>query len=125
MLKFVLEGEVGCKKNSNRFDPRSKRVYKNKRFAQWHSDAVKQMSMQAIPAVPVRTFRAEFVLYHGTLRRVDSDNQVTSLLDLLQDVNVIEDDCWTYCRRKTIDDVYRKGAPGAEIIIYPLTEGQE
>ena len=81
-----------------------------------------QVLSQGVPNRPITRFNASFVLFHGTKRRVDSDNQVTSLLDLLQDANVIADDCWTCVPHKTIDDVYRKGEPGAEIVITPLTE---
>lgn len=122
---YILEGEVGCKKNSNKFNTRTRRMFKTAHFRNWHDSALFQVLSQRVPPVPVARFQAGFVLYHGTRRRVDSDNQVTSLLDLLQDARVIADDCWTCCPHKTVDDVYRKGKPGAEVTIYPLTDDAE
>ena len=124
-MMFVLKGEVGCKKNANKFNSRTRRVYKNAHFQSWHENAAFQLKLQAIPAIPVKRFEAVFRLYHGTRRRIDSDNQVTSLLDLFQDVGIIEDDCWMCCGHKDITDIYRKGDPGAEIEIYPLTDSEK
>lgn len=118
---YYLDGEVGCKKNCNKFNSRTKRVYKTAYFRNWHDSALLQLKSQGVPTVPVGRFRAEITLYHGTLRRVDSDNQVTSILDLLQDACIIKDDCWTCVAEKVIRDVYRKGEPGALIEIEPLT----
>lgn len=121
-MRYILQGEVGCKKNSVKFNRRTGKTYKNDHFRKWHECALMQVMSQGVPTRPVTRFEASFVLFHGTKMRVDSDNQVTSLLDLLQDAHVISDDCWTCVPHKTIDDVYRKGDPGAEIVITPLTE---
>lgn len=119
-LIIVLKGEVACKKNSNKFNTRTKRTYKTDHFRKWHDYALLQTRVQNTLQKPFKRFWAEFTLYHGTLRRIDSDNQVTSLLDLLQDAKVIEDDCWTCCSHKTIDDVYRKGEAGAMIVLHGI-----
>ena len=124
-MVYYLSGEVGCKKNCNKFNSVTRRVYKTAHFRNWHDSAILQLKSQGIPAVPVRRFRTEITLYHGTLRRVDSDNQVTSLLDLLQDARIIKDDCWTCVAEKVIRDVYRKGEPGALIEIDPLTDSPQ
>lgn len=124
-MKYVLCGEVGCKKNCNKFNSVTRRVYKTAHFRNWHDSALLQLKSQGVPAVPVGRFRTEITLYHGTLRRVDSDNQVTSLLDLLQDAGVIKDDCWRCVPQKIVNDVYRKGNPGATIEIWPLTDSTQ
>lgn len=124
-MRYVLSGEVGCKKNCNKFNSVTRRVYKTAHFRNWHDSALLQLKSQGVPEVPVGRFRTEITLYHGTLRRVDSDNQVTSLLDLLQDACIIKDDCWTCVAEKVIRDVYRKGKPGALIEIEPLTDSTQ
>lgn len=124
-MRYVLSGEVGCKKNCNKFNSVTRRVYKTAHFRNWHDSALLQIKSQGVPAVPVGRFRTEITLYHGTLRRVDSDNQVTSLLDLLQDACIIKDDCWTCVAEKVIRDVYRKGKPRALIEIEPLTDSTQ
>ena len=119
-MRFVLDGEVACKKNSVRFNGRTGMCYKSKRFKSWHESAILQVRSQEVPRTPIERYEARFTLYHGTLRRVDSDNQVTSLLDLLQDAGVVKDDCWTCVSKKVIEDVYRKNDPGAVIEILPV-----
>lgn len=124
-MVYYIFGEVGCKKNCNKFNSVTRRVYKTAHFRNWHDSALLQLKSQGFPAVPVGRFRIEITLYHGTLRRVDSDNQVTSILDLLQDACIIKDDCWTCVAEKVIRDVYRKGEPGALIEIDPLTDSPQ
>ena len=122
VIRYVLTGEVACKKNSNKFDGRTGNVYKTEHFRKWHSYAMLQVKAQGVPKIPLERYEARFVLYHATRRRIDSDNQVTSLLDLMQDALVVRDDCWTCVPHKEIDDVYRKGKGGAEIELIPITE---
>jgi Holliday junction resolvase RusA-like endonuclease len=124
-MVYYLSGEVGCKKNCNKFNSVTRRVYKTAHFRNWHDSALLQLKSKGLPAVPIGRFRIEITLYHGTLRRVDSDNQVTSILDLLQDSCIIKDDCWTCVSEKVIRDVYRKGEPGALIEIEPLTDSPQ
>lgn len=123
-VRYSLKGEVSCKKNENKFNRKTGRVYKTGRFVAWHRDAMLQVLSQGVPRSPIKLYEARFVLYHGTRRRVDSDNQVSSLLDLLQDARVVADDCWTCVPKKVIEDVYRKGRPGADIVIVPITEAR-
>ena len=124
-VKYILEGEVACKKNSIKFNRRTGKTYKTDLFRKWHEKAMVQVLSQGIPSTPIGMFRASFTFYHATKRRVDSDNQTTSILDLLQDVHVIKDDCWTCVAEKVIRDVYRKGEPGALIEIEPLTDSPQ
>ena len=121
-VKYILEGEVACKKNSVKFNRRTGKTYKTDHFRKWHDGAMIQVLSQGIPSTPIGMFKASFTFYHATKSRIDSDNQTTSLLDLLQDAHVITDDCWTCVPHKEIDDVYRKGKGGAEIVITPLTD---
>ena len=51
------------------------------------------------------------VFYHGDLRRRDSDNQLSSVLDTLIDARIIPDDNWQVVPRKIVLDEYEKGNP--------------
>lgn len=69
-MRYVLSGEVGCKKNCNKFNSVTRRVYKTAHFRNWHDSALLQLKSQGVPAVPVGRFRIEITLYHGTFRDV-------------------------------------------------------
>lgn len=47
--------------------------------------------------------------YHGDLKRRDSDNQCSSILDTLIDAGIIADDNWKVIPIKHIFDFYDKG----------------
>lgn len=49
--------------------------------------------------------------YHGDYRRRDSDNQLSSILDMLVDVGILPDDSWLVVPRKEIIDEYEKDNP--------------
>lgn len=81
---------------------------------QWHDSVVcelryalakKQLTRfsNGIPLSLTVTF------YHDNMRRRDSDNQLSSILDTLTDVGIIPDDKWTVLPEKHIYDRYDKG----------------
>jgi len=75
-------------------------------------------------------FAIYFEFVHGDLRRRDADNGKTSLLDLLVDLRIIDDDNWLVVRKSNEDNLYDKGNPGVTISIIPLqtidlTSGKE
>ena len=57
---------------------------------------------------------------HGDLRRRDSDNGTSSILDLLTDCGVIEDDNWQIVRELVIENGYEKGNPYCKVEIETL-----
>ena len=113
MIRFQIFGETPSKKNVNKFNAKTKRVYKDAHFEAWHSDALIQLNAQLArieprPALienPV-TIRIDF--YHGNLIRRDSDNQVSSIMDLLQDALVLSDDNWQIVRQIQVRNYYEK-----------------
>ena len=124
-LGFHLEGEVPPKKNS-RINTKSGRSFPNPRFVQWH-DAEKivvnvQWELQA-GKLPVTTPCAISVKFtHGDLIARDSDNQLSSILDLLKDVGVIPDDNWKIVRRISVSNLYEKKNANCDITIVSLDD---
>lgn len=60
--------------------------------------------------------------YHGDLKRRDSDNQLSSVLDTLVDAKVLCDDNWKIIPEKHIYDFYDKGNSRCEIELEELTD---
>lgn len=109
---IVLSGETPSKKNS-RINTRSGRSFPSKRYVKWHNDAVRQICKQQMTGKILSIGNDEQVkltatFYHGDLKRRDSDNQLSSILDTLVDAGVLVDDNWRIIPHKEIFDIYDK-----------------
>lgn len=119
-VELVLVGSIVSKKNSrvNRGDGVS---FPSRKFTQWQNDALKQIRMQTR-----ERFRGlvqiELILYFATLGRADTDNKVTSILDMLVEGLVLKDDYWESVARTVYEAAYRPGKGGAFIRITELPD---
>lgn len=120
MIKLVLDGNVPSKKNS-RVNLSSGISVPNKDFVQWQKDALRQVRMQTR-----ERFRGlvqiELIIYFATLGRADTDNKVTSILDMLVEALVLKDDYWETVARTVYEAAYRPGKGGAFIRITELPD---
>lgn len=118
MIELVLEGSVPSKKNSRAMTRTGISVPNNK-FIQWQNDALKQVRAQTRQRflVPVGV---EVIIYFGTRGRADLDNRLTSILDMLVEALVLQDDKWQFVPRMAAQAEYRKNQPGAFIRITEL-----
>ena len=119
---IVLQGETPSKKNS-RINTRSGRSFPNKRYVEWHKNAVMQIQrlidigeIKRIPEGKSVILSATF--YHGDFKRRDSDNQLSSILDTLVDSKVLIDDNWRIIPEKHIFDKYEKNNAHCVIQIF-------
>lgn len=97
---FILQGEVVSKKNNNRYNPYTGRVYKKMGYIVWHKKALAEIMSQKklcnaerellLPLKKVSWVSMTF--YHADNHRRDADNQATSVLDLLVEAGIIADD---------------------------------
>lgn len=115
---FSITGEVSSKKNENRFNRATGRVFKSERFRSWHSSAMVQLSLQTKPQQPIcDPVKVSVIFYHGDQRRRDGDNGLSAIMDLLVDAKVLADDCWKIAREiSVINDVMPRN-PRTEIYI--------
>ena len=129
-MVLVIRGETPSKKNS-RINTRSGRSFPSKRYTEWLNSALAQVIEQTAEAYARgSTLRFEkssrlsltVTFYHGDLRRRDSDNQLSSILDMLVDAQVLADDDWTTLPAKFVFDVYDKGNPRCVICLEPIKE---
>lgn len=119
---FTLHGETPSKKNSRIFNTKTKHSFPNKRYSEWHKKVCNELNYllltKKIQKIDTGK-RVELIttFYHGTFIRRDSDNQLSSILDVLVDVGIIADDNWKIIPIKHIYDVYDKGNPRVEVEI--------
>lgn len=119
---FTFKGETPAKKNSRRV-LRSGKTIPSRRFELWHDENLFCLFRQERPSEPLFCpLFIKMIFFHGDKARRDSDNEATSILDLLQDGGVIADDNWQIVRKILIENRYEKGNPHCEIMIFDYRE---
>ena len=120
-MKITLLGECPSKKNNRVFNTKTKRSFPNQRYKKWHDAVVSQLHLlmlqKQIYAITNCKVKMTVTFVHDTLRRRDSDNQLSSVLDTLVDAGILEDDKWRVIPEKHIYDKYEKGNARCEIEI--------
>ena len=116
--RFVLSGETPSKKNS-RINTRSGRSFPSRQYQKWHDMQtgfiLSEIAEGRIERFTEKNLVINFQFVHGDKRRRDSDNQCSSILDLLVDCGIIADDNWQTVSEKHIFDSYEKNM--ARVII--------
>lgn len=118
--KYIINGEVVPKKNS-RITLKNGKTIPSSRFTTWHIKAQAELYLQSRPEKPINSeCIINFVLYHSNNARRDSDNQISSILDLLQDVYILEDDRWQIVKEIKVSNCIDKEKPRCEITILTI-----
>lgn len=87
--KIVIQGRVPSKKNS-RINTRSGRSFPSAKYTEWHKDASRQLI--GVNKILEKGITIEFFMPDN--RRCDLTNKAESIMDLLVDNGLLEDDCW-------------------------------
>ncbi len=126
MLKFILIGETPSKKNS-RITLKNGKTIPNKNYQNWHENAWYSVIGQRRilegqgEQFPIDSEIILFVSFtHGDLKRRDSDNGLSSILDLLVDSGIIKDDNWQIVTNVHVSNQYDKNKPKCEIQIITI-----
>lgn len=118
---FKIEGETPAKKNS-RIVLKNGRNIPSKRYQKWHQSAV--MQVQLLGEKPDNPIDYPVLVHlkftHGDLRRRDSDNGCSSIMDMLVDEGVLSDDNWQIVKDIGISNEYRKNDAFCEVTIQEL-----
>ena len=117
--------ETPSKKNSRVVDRRTGRTFPNKRYTEWHKAATLYVRQQNAHPLDDGPFALYLEFTHGDRVRRDSDNGVSSILDLLVDCGVLQDDNWMVVSKIVTTNLYDKGNPGVNISIIPLTDSEK
>lgn len=98
---YRLEGETPSKKNSRQVFRGGLNI-PSKNYLKWLKAAEIELFRQGILCPPISCpIEIRLGFHHSDLRTRDTDNQVSSILDLLNGCNVIADDNWKIVRRIT------------------------
>lgn len=102
---YKLTGETPSKKNSRQVFRGGKNI-PSKKYLMWLKRAEIEIFRQGIlvPAIfcPIEI---KLVFHHKDDRTRDTDNQVSSILDLLKGIKVIKDDNWKIVRKISAEAV--------------------
>jgi len=102
---YTLTGETPSKKN-NRIGLRSGKNIPSERYVKWLKTKQIELLHQGIPCQPLdNPVKISFVFRHEDLKTRDTDNQISSILDLLKDAKVIKDDNWKIVRKISAEAV--------------------
>lgn len=120
-MLIELPFETPSKKNSRIVNRRTGRSFPSKVYSEW---LVKARNHIALTCKDIERFSGPvsmtFRFYHGTMQKRDSDNQVSSILDLLVDMGIIEDDKWQIVMDFNVCNFYAKGNPSCTVEIERL-----
>jgi Holliday junction resolvase RusA-like endonuclease len=114
----VIEGRIIAKKNSRR-TIKSGRSLPSKKYEEWHKEASFQLLLQRAVKFPVQNdLFIKILFFFPDNRKTDLSNKAESVMDLLVDCGVLDDDNWKvvgslYLRSIGVD----KKNPRAEIYI--------
>ena len=95
MIKFTLKGSTPSKKNSKNIIYAKGRmmVIPSKKHGDWHEEQMWVMKSLKIP-LQTNPVMITMTFFADNKRRGDLDNKASSILDLLKDAGVLEDDDW-------------------------------
>lgn len=120
---FTLAGETPAKKNS-RITLKNGMTIPSKNYREWHKTALQELALQTKPESPIDSaVRIQLRFIHGDLRRRDSDNGCSSVLDLLTDAGILADDNWQIVRQIRVQNEYGKNKAKCEIAISDFSVG--
>lgn len=115
--------ETPSKKNSRVTDRRTGRSFPSKRYVEWHRAATLWLRSHYPCGRIEGPLKITLSFTHPTLRRKDADNGTNSIFDLLVDVGILQDDCWTIVMEHSVRNRYEKGVACCTIEIERADSG--
>ena len=107
MKTITISGSTPSKKNS-RINTRSGRSFPSSKYTAWHKDA----SLQIIGSKKITTEHLHISFIAGDKRKFDLTNKAESIMDLLVDNGILEDDNYSIIPTLTLKfGGYEKGNP--------------
>ena len=122
MIKFTLNSNIPSKKNSKQIVSAGGRyvLLPSNKHKDWHTEQMWKLKMLKIP-VQTEPVCIEMTFYAETKAKGDLDNKATSVLDLMKDVGIIEDDNWYVVPSLILKfGGQDKLSPRCEVLVYPV-----
>ena len=122
-MKIIFLGRIPSKKNSRTIVCRGKYPISlpSQKYKDWHEEqswALKSQMKGFGVNFPIKKCSVSITIYAPDKRRADLSNKCESLMDLLVDNEILEDDNWFVCNRLTlIFGGVDKENPRAEVLI--------
>lgn len=117
----AIHGVVRAKKNSRQLFVRNGKLVNipSYGYAEWHDGAISQLL--GVPAAAEYPVRLDCRFWFNSRHKKDLDNLLTSVLDILQDAGIIENDDYTHVGHVSATFAgYDKEDPRVEFHISPL-----
>lgn len=120
---ITIAGKTPSKKNSKQIVCRGRfpLVLPSQNFKDWHEASMRtlKISPEIRKAMPIRKAKVELTIYWNDMRKADLTNKAESVMDLLVDAGILEDDNWFVCGdlHLIFGGIDRKN-PRAEVRIY-------
>ena len=91
-MQIILKGNIPSKKNS-RINTKSGRSFPSSKYTAWHKDAMLQLREQEVEQAKYKMVEEiALTFYAQDLRKFDLTNKTESVMDLLVDYGLLEDD---------------------------------
>lgn len=121
-LKIVLPGRIPSKKNSKQWIVRGGRRFlvPSLNHSAWHDSQLSRIIENRVrPLKPITRCQVMIDIYFPDKHRYDLTNKAESIMDLLVDARIIEDDSHEICYDIHLVSMgVDRSNPRAEIIIY-------
>lgn len=98
-MLFTLTGSVASKKNSKKWIKRGRRKYlvPGDVHAAWYRFACVELRQHRLPKYSVESAAVKITIFAKDRKKADLTNKADSIMDLLVDLGILEDDNWFIC----------------------------
>jgi len=91
-MQITLKGRIPSKKNSRIINRKTGKSFPSKNYQEWHKDASKQLQGRIPDEAIECTKKVTITFYAPDKRKYDLTNKAESIMDLLVDNKILEDD---------------------------------
>lgn len=120
-IKFIVKGRIPSKKNNQQIlTGRGGHpfIMPSKKFKDWQNNAFIQLLHQKVPRQSKVCSMIELKVYFPDRRKADLTNKAESIMDMMVEYGVIEDDNWKCTGEVRLIPFYDKENPRCEIKLF-------